>query len=122
MLGKCVPFGNVPFHRAKLNNKEIQFIGDSTGHDEVFFDGDPNGSEFIAYFIKADKVLAVAAQGREKDLLTLMEAMQLAKLPTASAIKSGEETPATILPRLLMNKGASKCRRANYCKKKTIVQ
>lgn len=37
MLGKCVPYGNVPVY----SNEDTMYVGDLMGHDEFFYDGDP---------------------------------------------------------------------------------
>ena len=40
-------------------------------------------------------------------------------MPNGSAIKSGAATPETITKTLKLNVGASKCKRANCCMKKS---
>lgn len=122
MLGKMVPYGNIPFFWTNHYQKGMQYVGYAREYDEVHIDGEPRSNKFLAYYIKDNKILAASGQGRSKDLLTIFEAMQQAKLPPASAIKSGEETPATIFTKLQLNKGAGACRRANCCQKKSIVQ
>ena len=79
MLGKCVPYGNLPVRWHKNGDQIIHFAGYSTDHDEIYIDCKEenlsSSSEFIAYYIKDEKVQAVAAQGRAKEFLTLLEAM-----------------------------------------------
>lgn len=80
-------------------------------------------SKFVAYFINdvEDAVVAVAAQGEGRALLTLMEAMQQNQMPKASSIKNGQETIETIQNRLKQNVGGGRCKRANCCQKKAKV-
>ena len=74
MLGKMVPYGNVPFFWTNHYMKGMAYVGYQRQVDEIFIDGEPRDIKFVAYYIKGDKVEAVASQGRSKDLLTLMEA------------------------------------------------
>jgi len=56
--------------------------------------------KFIAYYIKDNKVLAVSGQGRSADLLTMFELFNQNKMPPASEIIEGYETPATLRRKL----------------------
>ena len=50
-------------------------------------------NDFFAYFIKGNKIQAVAAQSRHVDALTYFQAFNKNKLPSASDVKSGKVTP-----------------------------
>ena len=79
-------------------------------------------NKFVAYYINAkDQVVAVAAQGNTSATLMLMEAMHQNVMPRASEIVSGRETPESIGARVKQNMGASRCKRANCCKKKSLA-
>ena len=79
-------------------------------------------NKFVAYYINnRDQVVAVAAQGNTSATLTLMEAMNQNVMPRASEIVAGRETPESIKTRVKQNTGASRCKRANCCKKKSIA-
>jgi hypothetical protein len=79
-------------------------------------------NKFVAFYIKDDKILAVAGQQMAGNVLTYLEAMHQNQMPSASDIKSGKETAETVRARLRQNKGAGRCRRENCCHKKTIAQ
>lgn len=114
MLGKFIPFGNTPVFWGRHYNKTIQFVGHCDSIDEVLIDGDTKAHKFIGYHFEGDRVCGVSAQGRYKDMLTLFEAFNQNKMPSASAIKSGLETPQTIARKLKERKDACvNCR----CKK-----
>jgi hypothetical protein len=53
-------------------------------------------NDFFAYFIKGNKIQAVAAQSRHVDALTFFMAFNKNKVPSASDIKSGKVTPKTL--------------------------
>jgi len=67
------------------------------------------------------KVVQVAGMGHSSEVLTWMEAMNQNVMPSAHQIRSGEETPQTILAKLKQSKGQGGCRREHCCKKKNIA-
>jgi hypothetical protein len=60
MLGKLMPYGNTPFFWTRHYNKSLQFVGHNSSYDEVFIQGNPLENKFLAYYIKDNKVIAVA--------------------------------------------------------------
>jgi len=121
MLGKMVPFGNVPFFWTRNFNKTVQYIGYAQDFDEVHIEGDVMANKFVAYYIKNGKILAVAGQQMSGAILTFMEAMHQNQMPSADDIKSGRETVETLRNKLKQNKGAGRCRRENCCHKKPVA-
>ena len=94
MLDKLIPFGVTPFFWTRLYNKTTAFVGHiSEPCDEIFIDGDVMKNDFFAYFIKGNKIQAVAAQSRHVDALTFFMAFNKNKVPSASDVKSGKVTP-----------------------------
>jgi hypothetical protein len=59
--------------------------------------------------------------GMNASMLILFEALGQNKMPKGAEIVSGAETPETIKQKINMNSGASKCKRANCCRKKSVV-
>ena len=59
MLGKMIPYGNVPFWTQKTMaiNEGMQFVGHADSWDTIHIDGSINDKKFIAYYIKDNKVL-----------------------------------------------------------------
>jgi hypothetical protein len=60
MLGKMVPYGEIPYYWTRHYNKSLQYAGYAHDFDEVHIQGDLLGNKFLAYFIKDGKVHAVA--------------------------------------------------------------
>ena len=121
MLGKMVPYGNVPFFWSNQYGKGFQYVGQATSWDKVHVEGDPRSNKFLALFIKDNRVLAACGQGRGRDLLSIFEGLQQNVLPPADQLISGEENWDSLRNKLKLNKGGA-CKRANCCQKKTIVQ
>jgi len=60
MLGKKIPYGNIPFFWARFYDIGIQYVGLAHAWDEIYIDGSLDEIKFLAYYIKDDKILAVA--------------------------------------------------------------
>lgn len=118
MLGKLVPFSNIPFYWTRHYNKSIQYAGYATDYNEVHIQGDLKEGKFVAFYIKDNKVQAVSGQMQSAAVLTYYEAMHQNVMPSAADIKSGVENVETVKAKLKSNKGASKCRREHCCHKK----
>ena len=122
MLGKLIPYGEIPFFWTRNYNKSIQYCGNGADATSHHIEGDVMAHKFVCYYINdEDKVVAVAAMGQAQALLTLKEAMQQGQMPKASAIKHGNETVDTIKNRLKQNVGGGACKRANCCQKKAKI-
>lgn len=55
-----MPYGNTPFFWTRHYNKSLQFVGHNSSYDEVFIQGNPMENKFLAFYIKDNKVIAVA--------------------------------------------------------------
>lgn len=119
MLGKMVPFGRVPFFWTRHYNKAIQSAGYADTCDDIIVEGSIEELKFVAFHTKGDKVLAVSACQNGKALVALQEAMAQNVMPSASSIKSGQETVESITKKVTLNKGAAKCKRESCCHKKS---
>ena len=71
MLDKLVPYGSIPFFWTRSFNRSIGYVGYATSFDEVFITGNVSDYKFVAYYIKDNKVLAVAAMQNGNALLTV---------------------------------------------------
>jgi hypothetical protein len=60
MLGKHVPYGNIPFFWTRNYNKGMSYVGFAKDYDEVHIIGDVMDNKFLALYIKDNKVLAAA--------------------------------------------------------------
>jgi NADPH-dependent 2,4-dienoyl-CoA reductase/sulfur reductase-like enzyme len=58
MLGKMVPYGNVPFFWTNHYMKGMQYVGNAQTWDFIHIDGDPRKHDFIALYVKDNKILA----------------------------------------------------------------
>jgi len=73
MLGKLVPFGNVPFYWTRHYNKSIQYAGFASEFDEVHVTGSLEEGKFVAFYAKNGKIRAVSGSMQSAAVLTFME-------------------------------------------------
>ena len=58
MLGKDVPYDNVPYFFSDQYDVGMEYAGYATDWDEVVFRGDVDAREFIAFWLRDGRVLA----------------------------------------------------------------
>ena len=69
MLGRNEPFRAVPFFWSNHYSTAITYVGHAEKWDEIVIDGNVDAGDFIAGYRLGEKILAVAACGREKESL-----------------------------------------------------
>jgi 3-phenylpropionate/trans-cinnamate dioxygenase ferredoxin reductase subunit len=61
MLGKFVPYGQIPFFWTRHYNKSIHFVG-CGAYTEVYIQGDVAKNNFVAYYInEKDQIVSVSS-------------------------------------------------------------
>jgi 3-phenylpropionate/trans-cinnamate dioxygenase ferredoxin reductase component len=58
MLGRAQPYDRVPYFFSDQYDVGMEYAGHATGSDEVVFRGDPESREFIAFWLKDERVIA----------------------------------------------------------------
>lgn len=118
MLGKHVPMSNIPFFWTRQWDKSLQYTGFAESYDDVFIDGNLNELKFAAYYLKGDRVVAVAAMNQMNLIQLYNEAMRLNLMPTATEFKQKKVNIQELKQKILGKKPASRCKRADCCKNK----
>ena len=75
MLGKMVPYGNVPIFWTNNYGKGFQYVGNARSWDNIHIEGVPRSNKFVAYYIKDNRVMAAAGQMNGRAIWTIHEAM-----------------------------------------------
>lgn len=86
-------YSTVPYFWTTNFGKGIRYTGHALSWDEIIFDKEENGFEpdtlkFAAYFVKQDRVLAVATIARDPIVSRSAELMYAKVMPTATQIKA----------------------------------
>jgi hypothetical protein len=69
MLGKKEKFETVPFFWSNHYSTAITYVGHAERWDEILVDGSVDDGDFVVGYRLGEKILAVAASGREKTSL-----------------------------------------------------
>lgn len=89
MAGKETSFSSVPFFWTKQSSK-ISYTGHAKEWDEIITWGNISEENAISFYVKENKVYAVAAIGRAKELAAVQHLMRQKKMPSAKELKAGE--------------------------------
>uniref|UniRef100_A0A914VVB9 Rieske domain-containing protein n=1 Tax=Plectus sambesii TaxID=2011161 RepID=A0A914VVB9_9BILA len=65
IAGIAKPIDTVPFFWTMVFGKSIRYTGYGGGHDDVVIHGIVDDLQFVAYYLKKGKVIAVASMGRD---------------------------------------------------------
>ena len=127
MMGKMIPYSNVPFFWTVNYNYSsfMQYVGHATEWDEVHIVGDVSTKRFQAFYIKNDKIDAVATMNRSDaeyyDGTIWLEAMKQGIMPSGADIKSGKESVETVKEKLRASSKGGICNRSDCCAKKPVA-
>jgi len=97
IAGKPEYIKTVPFFWTVLFGKSIRYTGFSAGYDKQIIRGSVAEMKFIAYFLKDDKLLAVATVGRDPIAAQIAEWLRNGKsISTADIDKNTEDDWAQV--------------------------
>jgi apoptosis-inducing factor 3 len=89
MAGKKIPYTSVPFFWTNQVDLYFRYVGYATEWDDIIIQGDLASQNFIAYYVKNNKVYAAAGNDTEKEMAAIEVLMGLNKMPSPAALKSG---------------------------------
>jgi NADPH-dependent 2,4-dienoyl-CoA reductase/sulfur reductase-like enzyme len=81
MFGPDLPYGGVPFFWTRQFGVSFTCAGHANEWDDVIFTGEPEELDFSAYYVKDDRLLAIAGTQTEQTI-AFMEQMSAGRLPT----------------------------------------
>ena len=76
MIGREVAFDAVPFFWTHHFDVGLLYVGHTTSWDKIIYRGDVSSREFLALYIKNDRVLAAAGMNRDRDMAAIEESMR----------------------------------------------
>ena len=89
MLGRELPFEGVPFFWTQQFDLTLRYVGHAASWDEIVYQGDVSSHDFLAFYVKENRVLAVAGMNRDRELAAVEVLMKLDRLPTGEQLKFG---------------------------------
>lgn len=92
MVGKNIQFSSVPVFWTMQFKFPLRYVGHAEEWDEIIFDGAPQERQFIAYYVKGDRVVAVASSKRDTETAAIYELMRLNQMPTPQQLRDRDVT------------------------------
>jgi NADPH-dependent 2,4-dienoyl-CoA reductase/sulfur reductase-like enzyme len=89
MAGKKVPYTSVPFFWTNQVDLYFRYVGYAKEWDDIIIQGDLTSQDFIAYYVKNNRVYAAAGNNMEKEMAAIELLMQLNSMPSPKELKSG---------------------------------
>jgi NADPH-dependent 2,4-dienoyl-CoA reductase/sulfur reductase-like enzyme len=90
MLGHNVTFDAVPFFWTRQFDVGLLYVGHATLWDEIIYRGDVASQDLLAFYVKGNRVLAVAGMSRDREMAAAQELLRLDHLPTREQLQSSE--------------------------------
>jgi apoptosis-inducing factor 3 len=87
LAGRKVPYAGVPFFWSEQFDLFLQYVGYASTWDEIIFNGELGRRNFLGYYVKGDRVLAVAGLQHDRQLAALSELMRMDRLPAAAELR-----------------------------------
>ncbi|MDD2901289.1 MAG: FAD-dependent oxidoreductase [Syntrophales bacterium] len=97
MAGKKTAFRDVPFFWTERLDIHFEYAGYGRDWDEIIYQGDPASRNFLAFYVKNQRVLAVAACQHGQEMTAIIELMRRDHLPAVGELRQG---PVDFLQRL----------------------
>ncbi|KAI0032524.1 flavoprotein [Vararia minispora EC-137] len=87
--GWMQPFVKVPIFWS-AQGQQLRYCGIDTSYDNVIIKGDPNEMKFIAYYVNAGKIIAVATMQHDPIVSKAAELFRLGLMPTPDEVRAGK--------------------------------
>eukprot|EP00919_Chromeraceae_sp_WS-2016_P017923 GHVR01042575.1.p1 GENE.GHVR01042575.1~~GHVR01042575.1.p1 ORF type:complete len:629 (-),score=161.09 GHVR01042575.1:188-2074(-) len=89
-------YKDTPFFWTLIFGHSIRYAGHGGDYNEVFIEGSVEGFSFVAYYLRGDKVVAVATIGKDPVGVCVCEAFKMGIMPTGTQLKAGLKNSKTI--------------------------
>ena len=87
MAGRAVSYDSVPFFWTRQFDAGLLYVGHATNWDEIIFHGDPSTRNFLAFYVKGNRVHAVAGMNRDRDLAAVEGLMRDGRMLTPDQLR-----------------------------------
>jgi len=87
MVGRDVEFDGVPFFWTRQFDVGLLYVGRATSWDEIVYRGEVSSRDFLAFYVKDNRVLAVAGMNRDAEMAAVEELMRLDRMPAPEQLK-----------------------------------
>jgi NADPH-dependent 2,4-dienoyl-CoA reductase/sulfur reductase-like enzyme len=89
MAGKRVKFAAVPFFWTTQFDVTLNYVGHARSWDEIIVHGEIAKHDFLAFYVKDFRILAVAGMNRDRELAIFEVLIRLNRVPAPDAVRDG---------------------------------
>jgi len=89
MAGEDVAYNGVPFFWTRQFDAGLLYVGHATSWDEIIFQGEMPTQNFLAFYVKDGRVLAVAGMNRDREMAAVEGLMLAGRMPTPDQLRGG---------------------------------
>ena len=101
MVGRNVAFDGVPFFWTQQFDAVLVYVGHAAAWDEIIYRGDVVAHDFLAFFVKDNRVLAVAGMNRDREMDAAEELLRLDRMPTREQLQLSDVSLVEHLGKLI---------------------
>lgn len=87
---KPQPYVKIPVFWS-AQGQQLRYCGVGAGFDDVIIVGNPDEMKFIAYYVKDDKVVAVASMQKDPVVSKASELLRLGLMPSPTELRAGKD-------------------------------
>lgn len=93
MAGKPTAFTGVPFFWTVQFDTKLRYVGHAKEWDKTIFHGDVEKEDFLAFYVKDNRILAVAGMNRDRDMAIWEERIRKNRIPSPDQLSEGRVEP-----------------------------
>lgn len=93
MAGNRTAYTAVPFFWTKQFGKSLRYVGHLKNWDKIIFQGDVGKQDFLAFYVKDSRILAVAGMNRDRDMAIWEERIRNNRIPSPDQLSEGRVEP-----------------------------
>jgi len=97
MLGRNLAFDAVPFFWTQQFDVGLLYDGHAASWDEIIYRGDLESHDFLAFYVKNNRVRAVAGMNRDREMAAAEELLRLDLMPAREQLQSTDRSLAEML-------------------------
>jgi NADPH-dependent 2,4-dienoyl-CoA reductase/sulfur reductase-like enzyme/nitrite reductase/ring-hydroxylating ferredoxin subunit len=87
MLGQQAAYTAAPFFWTQQYGKSLRYAGHAEQWDDIIYHGDVAKQDFLAFYVQAGRIAAVAGMGRDADIIYITELLSAGQMPAPTALR-----------------------------------
>ncbi|HEY7184501.1 MAG TPA: FAD-dependent oxidoreductase [Blastocatellia bacterium] len=87
MAGRTISYDSVPFFWTRQFDAGLLYVGHVTNWDEIILQGDVSTQNFLAFYVKGNRVQAVAGMNHDRELAVVEGLMREDRMPTPDQLR-----------------------------------